>query len=301
MTGTRGFGAGLLAALFAVVIWGAQLPVAKATYATLDPYTMTAVRYLAALALLLAMLAYREGAAAFVPGDRPYLLVAAGLIGMTGSPLLVFVGVFHTLPEHAAIILALQPSMTALATWLLRGKRPAGFTIATIGLAFAGVVLVVTGHGSQTGEAKFVGDLMVLGGACCWVTYTLLLGEFPRFGALRFTTLTCAIGTLCICLVALVANLSGVARLPDAAALIHVAPHMAYLSVLGVTLSMLAWNYGNARIGPLNSILLLNLIPLETYLIRYLQGAQFNLREWIGVGMVLCALVANNVYQRRFQ
>ena len=61
---------------------------------------------------------------------------------------------------------------------------------------------------------------------------------------------------------------------------------------------MFLWNAGNRRIGPLNTILLLNLMPVITFAIRYTQGARFAASELIGAGMVVGALVANNLYER---
>jgi drug/metabolite transporter (DMT)-like permease len=294
-----GFGTGLLSALGAVVIFGAQLPVAKSAYAFLDPFTLSAIRYGAALLLLLGLLVFREGAGALSLGRRPGRIALAGLLGMAGSPLLVFAGLMYTLPEHAVIILALQPSMTALAQWRLHGKRPARFAIGSILVAFAGVVLVVATPGARAGDSKLLGDFLVISGAACWITYTMMLSGFPEFGALRFTALSCLFGTLGIVAFTIFALFAGIARMPEADALVEVAPHLAFLSLMGVVLAMLLWNYGNARIGPLNSMLLLNLMPVETYLIRYMQGARFGWHEWVGAAMVVGALVANNVYQRR--
>ena len=294
-----GFGAGIAAVVVSILIWGAQFPVAKTAYAALDPYTLTAIRYSIALLPLMVLLAAREGMAAFSLGARPLRLAVAGVFGMAGSPLFVFVGLFYTRPEHAVILIALQPSIAVIAQWLLHGKRPAPFTLGAIVVAFAGVVLVVLGHGVQPGEAKLIGDLLVLSGVLCWITYTMMLASFPEFGALRFTTLTCIIGTAVSCAVTLIAHLAGAASLPDVATLVSVTPHMLFLSVFGVTVSMLLWNYGNARIGPLNAVLLLNLMPVETYVIRYLQGAHFTWQEWVGATLVVGALMANNLYQRR--
>lgn len=293
------FGAGIAATLGAVVIFGAQFPIAKDAYRIVDPYTLTAVRYGAAVLLLLAVLAWREGVAALSPGRRPLKLAAVGILGMTGSPLLVFAGLQFTLPEHAVMITALQPSMTALAQWMFRGRRPDGFTLGAIAVAFAGVALVVLGHGVRPGEAKWIGDLLVLSGAICWVTYSMTLSDFPEFGALRFTTLSCLFGTLGILAVTLVVHASGGGLWPGAAGLAPVLPHLVYLSLLGVVVAMLLWNVGNARIGPVNSMLLINLMPVETYLIRYLQGARFGWHEWAGALIVVGALVANNFHQRR--
>ena len=299
MTGNRGTGLAVLAVVAAVLLWGAQFPVAKAAYSVLDPYTLTSARYVLAATLLVLLAAATGGRAALSPGPRPWLLVLAGLLGMAGSPLLAFVGLSYTLPEHAVIIVALQPSMTAIAQWWLNGKRPANFTLGAIAVAFTGVVLVVASHGFNPGETKLFGDLMVLAGCSCWICYTLMLARFPGFGALRFTALTCFIGMLAICTVTAIALGSGAVPVPKAASFVSVAPHIAFLAIPGVVLAMVLWNYGNARIGPLNSMLIINLMPVETYFIRYLQGARFTWQEWTGAALVIGALLANNFYQRR--
>jgi drug/metabolite transporter (DMT)-like permease len=299
MSAPAGFGVGLACIVIAIFIWGAQLPVAKAAYVALDPYTLTAVRYAAALTLLSALLWVREGARAFVAwGPRPLLLGVAGTLGMAGSPILVFVGILYTQPEHAVIILALQPSMTALAQWLLHGRRPPGFTLGAIALAFCGVVLVV---GSQAGatSGKLAGDLLVLAGAVSWIAYNLMQAPFAGLGTLRFTTLSCVAGTAVILVVTTFAHAVGAARVPAPSELVAVLPHVAFLAVLGVVAAMLLWNYGQSRVGPLNAILFLNLMPVVTYAIRLAQGARFTWAEWGGAALVVGALIANNLYQRR--
>ena len=304
MQRSPGFGLGFFAVLTAVVIWGAQLPVAKAVYAVMDAISLTALRYAIAVFLLVPVLLWREGPRAFSLGERPWLMLGTGLVGMCGSPLLAFAGLSFTTPEHAVIILALQPSISALAQWGLKGTRPPGFTVASIIVAFFGVILVVTGHGGARGGLGgdiLLGDLLVAAGACCWVSYSLMLAMFPGMSALRFTTLSCSIGTSLTVLIALACIICGVARLPTAAQALSIAPHIAYLALAGVTAAMVMWNFGSARIGVLNSILLLNLMPVETYLIRYLQGATFTAQEWLGAALVIAALVANNLYQRHMR
>lgn len=297
--GNSGFGIGLAAVLAAVLVWGTQLPVAKTVLTVMDSVTLTALRYVIAAFVLMPLLGLREGRAGFALGPRPWLLVGAGMAGMAASPLLVFIGLAYTTPEHAVLILSLQPSMSAVAQWVPRGVRPPPFTLASIVVAFCGVVLVVTGHGEAAGGGKLLGDALVLVGAGCWVTYTLMLSLFPSMSALRFTALSLSAGTCVTVAVALIGIASGMARLPSMPEAISVAPHILFLALAGVTASMVMWNYGSARIGALNSILLLNLMPIETYLIRYLQGAHFTAQEWLGGAMVVGALVANNVYQRR--
>lgn len=289
---------GLAAIIGAILIWASQLLVAKAAYASIDPYTLTAVRYATALLFLMALLWLREGPRAFSLGERPLLLCVAGVLGMAGSPLLVFVGILYTQPEHAVILLALQPSMTALAQWWLNGKRPPGFTLAAIAVAFCGVVLVVGSSAVGAPAGKLLGDMLVVSGAMAWIAYNLMQVKFASLGTLRFTTLTCAAGTTMVLLVTVLAHGLGAARMPSGQELLAVTPHIAFLAVLGVVVAMLLWNHGSARVGALNAMLFLNLMPVVTYAIRVAQGARFTWQEWAGAGLVIAALVANNLYQR---
>jgi drug/metabolite transporter (DMT)-like permease len=295
------FSTGLAFAFLAVLFWGAQFPVAKAAFAAVDPYHVTVIRYVVATLLLLPAVAWIEGRSALRYYGRAGPATLLGLVGMTGSPLLVFAGLGMTRPEHAAIIVSLQPSMTAVATWLLHGRRPAPFTIGCIVAAFVGVVLVVTKGNPMLalGAGELAGDLLVLAGAACWVVYTMGTEAFRGWSALKFTALTLLAGSLGL-LVALAALVGlGIARIPAWAQVAAVAPELAFLSLAGVLAAMVLWNAGNRRIGPLNAMLMLNLMPVIVFAIGFAQGRRFEAIELAGAGMVVGALVANNVYLRR--
>jgi drug/metabolite transporter (DMT)-like permease len=92
---------------------------------------------------------------------------------------------------------------------------------------------------------------------------------------------------------------AGVLTAPSAADLASIWPALAFLTLGGVLAAMVFWNWGNRIIGALNSMLLLNLIPVVTFLIRFAQGERFGAAEIAGVGMVVGALLANNLYLRR--
>ncbi|HEX9192361.1 MAG TPA: hypothetical protein VF871_01215, partial [Burkholderiales bacterium] len=123
--------------------------------------------------------------------------------------------------------------------------------------------------------------------------------NFKGWSALRFTTLTIIPGTLgCIALTAALVA-AGVAAVPGVAALASVAWHLAYLTLGGIVVSMLCWNAGNQRIGALNTMLLLNLMPVVTFAVRFAQGARPAAVELAGAALVISSLVANNLYLRR--
>ncbi|MCU0897657.1 MAG: DMT family transporter [Burkholderiales bacterium] len=294
------FARGALAVLGAVILWGAQFPVAKSALATIDPFSLSAIRYLLAAAILAAWMAAREGRSAFRPRGRAGLVAFLGLVGMTASPMLVFGGLAFTRPEHVAIIVALQPSMTALADWVVRRRRPANFTLACIAVAFFGVITVVTKgeYRVTAGRQELIGDLMALAGAMCWVVYTMGTEAFRGWPSLKFTLLTLIAGAAGLVIGTALLDASGVVDLPDAAAVLGVWPQIAFLALGGVLAAMILWNWGNNAIGALNTMLLLNLLPVVTFAIGFARGARFSAAELTGVALVVGALAANNAYLR---
>lgn len=295
------FAQGAFLVFVTVILWGIQFPVAKDAFAVVDPFHVTAIRYVLGTALLVALLVWIEGPSELSYYGRFWPAALIGVVGMCASPMLIFWGIALSSPEHAAIIVALQPSMTALADWVLRGRRPGRFTLGCLALAFAGVAMVVT-RGDPVhvfGKGELAGDVVVLLGAICWVAYTMTTETFRGWSVLRFTTLTIIPGS--VASVALTAALvaAGWATVPAPAALAAVWWQLAYLTVGGIVISMLCWNAGNQRIGPLNSVLFLNLMPVITFAIRAAQGARFEPVELLGAALVISSLMANNFYLRR--
>jgi len=296
----RGFFLGLLAAATAVSLWGIQLPVAKDAFVILDPFHMTAIRYVVPALLMLPVLALMEGRQAISYRGAAVPATVLGVIGMSGSPLLVFVGMAMSRAEHAAVIVALQPSIAAIALWMLHGLRPANFTIACIGVAFSGVVLVVTkGHIIFVETPReLAGDVIVLIGAACWVVYTMGTSRLAGWSTWRITVLTMIPGALATLILTELLVVAGYIHTPTQDQLLSVGWELAYLSFAGVVLAMLAWNFGNRRIGPQNSTLLINLLPVVTFIFRAAQGYRFETVEIVGASLVVAALIANNLYLR---
>lgn len=291
---------GVALAMTAVVVWGAQFPIAKSAFAFVDPYHVSAIRYVLGTALLVPLVAGLQGRQALRYYGRLWPASLIGFIGMTGSPLLVFAGLSLIGPEHTAIIISLQPSMTAIADWLVRGRRPARFTLACIAAAFVGVVMVVTRGGAAMapGRGEWLGDFLVLAGALCWVVYTMGTELFRGWSTLKLTVLTLIPGSIGMILVTAALVPFNVAKVPSWNEVEAVSGHLAFLAVIGVAAAFLCWNAGIRRIGALNGMLMLNLIPVVTFTIGYLQGRRFVASELIGAAMVIGALAANNLYLR---
>lgn len=292
---------GVLLMLITVLIWGGMFPVAKGALQTLDAFWVSSLRYGIAAPLLAAILYWREGAAAL--RYRGLFLRAAfyGVVGFGGFSILMLTGLAHSRPEHAAIIMAMQTPIAAFVHWGLKGARPANFTLACVTVAIVGVVLVIS-KGDPLhvlAGGTFFGDTLIFLGAMSWVAYTVGAVSFPGWSALRFTALTCMPGTVGILLITGIATLGGYTTVPAEVTVMSVAWELAYLGVLAIVLAVVLWNTAIGYLGALNALLLGNLVPVVTFAIRILQGYRFATMELVGAGLVVSALIANNLYLRR--
>lgn len=277
-----------------------MFPVAKRSFAYVDAFALGTLRYFFGLFMLVAVLWFVEGRKALSYEGRGASATVAGLLGITGFNGFVWFGLTFSLPEHGAIIMALQTPFTALAVWLLQGQRPRSFTIACIAIAIAGVLLVVTRgdprHAFEGGS--LVGDLLIVVGAICWVSYTMISSRFAGWSPLRFSVLTCIPGGMGLIAVNGLAIAAGVATVPSAASVAAVGWQIVYFAIFSVVLGIIAFNQAVRWSGPLNTMLMLNLIPLCVFAIEASLGRSFGAMELGGAALVIGALFANNLYLR---
>jgi len=229
------------------------------------------------------------------------LLWLYGSLGFAGFNLLAFTGLAHSRPEHAAVIMALMPLMTALVNWGMRGVRPAGHTLVAIAIALTGVVLVVSnGHLSTLSASGQVGgDLLLLLGALCWVFYTLGAARFTHWSPLRYTTLTCLLGALSIFAATAAMTRLGHIHPPTMAAVQDGLWALAYMVVIGAVIAVLSWNAGIRQLGALNGVLFINFVPVSAFVIGVILGHRFGLAELAGAAFVILALIFNSLLSQR--
>lgn len=278
-----------------------MFPIAKRALPFVDAFGLGTLRYLFGSVLFVALLWAIEGRQALRFEGRFVPAAVFGMIGITGFNVLVWYGLTYTRPEHAAIIMSMQTPLIALAVWLTRGQRPAPFMLACIVAALAGVFLVVT-KGNPAGafaEGGLRGDLLVFLGAVSWVIYTLAAGRFAGWSPLRLTVLTCIPGAVGLFIANGIAIAAGVATLPSAEALGSVGWQIAYFATCTVVLGVLGFNFGVKYLGPLNTMLMLNLVPVAVFAIEAALGRLFQPIELAGAALVIGALAANNLYLRR--
>jgi drug/metabolite transporter (DMT)-like permease len=292
---------GALLAAFTGVVWGGQFVVGKSALGTINAFPLTTIRYAVAALLWLGVLAAVEGRRSLRLDGRGLRLFWLGTLGFAGFNLLAYSGLAHARPESASLIVALAPLLTALVLWRRSGKRPATPTLVLLGVALAGVALVISnGNPASIFEGAIGwGDLLVLGGVFSFVLYGLGAQGFREFSPLRYTALTAGLGWLVLAAATAVAVGSGLVDMPSSGQLTAVGPQIAYLAIPGAFIAVLAWNGAIKLLGAQNAALFGNLIPVTTFAIEIARGYRPGAAALAGAAVTVAALVANNLVARR--
>ncbi len=281
--------------------WGGQFVIGKSALGRVDAFPLTTVRYAVAALALLGLLVAVEGTAALRLGGRGLRLAALGTLGFAGFNLLAYTGLAHAQPQSAALIVALGPLLTAVVLWLRSRIRPARSTLAALAVALFGVALVISRGdlASIASGAVGWGDALVFGGVLSFVLYTLGAADFPDFSPLRFTALTATLGLFAILLATIAATAAGLEHRPSAGDVWAVTPQLLYITFVGAVVAVLTWNAAVASIGPQNTALFGNLIPITTFAIEIARGYRPAALELVGAALTIGALVASNLVLRR--
>jgi drug/metabolite transporter (DMT)-like permease len=294
---------GALLCLIAGVTWGAQFPIAGSALKFIDPFYFTLLRYLAVTLILVLLLIIAEGPRALTFDGRATWVWFYGTMAFTVYNFLVFLGQTMAGPSGAilaSIMMALMPIISVLVIWVSKKTTPGKFTVVCIVTAFLGVSLVITKGDSSTlslSSGNLVPGLLILTGVLAWVIYTVGGSNFA-WSPLRYTTLSCMLGTGSALVTVVAATIAGYLRVPAFDSLATIRWEMTYMIVVSGVLAIFSWNAGNRALAPINGILFINLVPVTTFIISAATGYRVSKPEIMGAVVTIVALVSNNLYQR---
>jgi drug/metabolite transporter (DMT)-like permease len=166
----------LMRLVLAAILWGGTFVAGRHLAGVVAPLDAAWWRFLLASVALLAWLRLEQGR---WPSLTPRQWVGVGLLGFTGVfayNLLFFHGLQTVEAGRAALIVAMNPVVIALASSWWFGERLSVSQVIGIGLSLAGA-LVVIGRGDlsalvQQGIGQ--GEWLLLGCVFSWVAYTLI-------------------------------------------------------------------------------------------------------------------------------
>jgi drug/metabolite transporter (DMT)-like permease len=296
---------GSLLCLTASVSWGAMFPVAHRALQYIDPFYFSFIRYLMVTVILSGLLLFKEGKAAFRLEGKGGKLLFCGTMAFTVYNFLVFSGQ-HLMGEAgtitASIMEVLMPLISILLLWGKTKRKPDTKTLISIGIALTGALLVIT-NGSLsffTEASRHVFPvLLIFTGVVGWVLYSLGGSSFRGWSTLRFSTLTCLLGTAVSMVIVMAASFLRLIDVPDWNTLVTIKYEMSFMVLLPGLVALVSWNAGLKALTPVNGILFISLVPVTTFVLMGFQGYRISPYELAGASLVILALVQNNMSQRR--
>ena len=250
---------GALLAAGSAVAYGSLAVLAKLAYGEgWNVPSLLVARFLSAsLVLLPFALAARGTWRGFGGG------LVVGAVGFAGTTALYFPALQHLPAAVASFLLYLAPVFVSLLSWAFLRERLGPRTLAALGLALAGLVLLASG--AATGKLSLLGVLLALGSALTY-SFTVLGGRHLTQGIVwsRAALGTCAGALLSYLAFTL---LTGTLHVPAST------PGLLYALGIGVLATGIALSLFYAalpRIGASRTALVLTLEPVSTLVLAAL-------------------------------
>jgi drug/metabolite transporter (DMT)-like permease len=298
---------GAFLCFISAVSWGAMFPVAHGAFKYIDPFYFTIFRYVSVTIILIPILLWKEGKQAFRLEGKGLKLWFFGTMAFVVYNLLIFWGE-DLLGEPgvmvASIMESLMPMISIVIVWMLSKKSPHRFTLMCVLLSFIGAVLVITKGdiGSfLSATSDFIPSILIFIAVIGWVVYTMGGKEFSGWSALRYSTLSCLLGTVTATVIILGATLFGYISFPSVENIQATTPHLLFMIIYPGVIALVGWNIGVSILSPLNSLLFINFVPVTTLIISAFQGNQITMFDILGTVFIIVSLLSNNIFIRMSQ
>ncbi|RMH55633.1 MAG: DMT family transporter [Bacteroidetes bacterium] len=251
--------------LFVVAVWGLNFPILKGALAAMHPHVLNLFRFTVSGLVLGGLYVHRQhraGQSVWAPlRTHARQIIVLGLVGYLFYQLCFIIGIDLTTAGNAALLMASSPLWTAALSHVfgLDVLRPAAWL--GLLLSLAGTALVVVA-GSQTlsfSNETFLGNLLMLLAAMLWGAYTAFnkptLDTVSPIG-LTFLGLLFAFPFLA----ALSIPYFDTVHWSEVDAGVWMA--IVYSGGLSTGLAVALWNMGVKAVGPSNTAVYGNLVPL---------------------------------------
>jgi drug/metabolite transporter (DMT)-like permease len=246
-----------LLAIMAVCFAGTWVAAHWATE-EIPPLTTAFLRFLVATTLLWIWARLTGIPIRVSRGELP-LVAAMGVSGIVLYNLCFLNGVTLAPSSDGAVIVpGLSPVVVAVLVAVRYGIRPPGRAMAGLGLALAGLILVI-GPAMTGSPARALGDVLFVVGAVSWAVYSVLSrAATVRFHPVAVTLAAAAFGVAAFAPLALLER----GWEPLLAATPRAVGSVVYLGALGTVVAFVAFAEGIRRIGAPRASAFIVLVPL---------------------------------------
>lgn len=246
----------------AMVFWGGTFIAGRALAPTMQPESVAFYRFLLASALLIVWIVYRYGRLPMLSWRQGVGVLLLGLTGVFAYNLFFFAGLQTVEAGRAALIIAINPVVIALASALFFSETLGARRLVGIGLSVAGASLVISrgDYVAVLGRGLGAGELYLLGCVLSWAAYTLI-GRRLLHGLSPLITVTYAslAGTLLLGIAVLQQGVAVAGEMPAGPqALIGIF----YLALFGTVLAFVWYYRAVKELGPVAAGQFINLVPV---------------------------------------
>lgn len=263
-----------LAVAFAAILFGTTFVTVQAAVEDVEPVPFLAVRFLLGAALL-APWTIRSPA-------QPGVWRAGSIAGVAllGGYVLQTVGLQYTTPTVSAFITYLLVVMVPVLGAILGRRLPTAGVAVGVALSVAGLALL-TGGVSGSGFGR--GELFTLGCALAFALHILVLADVaPRFDTMKLNAVQLlTVGAACLVPGFFLGGYAFTAKAWAAAG---------YTAVAATAVAFVLQVYGQRRVGPTRTALLLMIEPVSAAALGWFGGDRLQWAGAAGAGLILVGI-----------
>lgn len=275
-----------LMATLAAIFWGANFNLARPVLAEMSPYIAGASRYVLAAAVMVLIVQFKRD---LIPLSQWKAYLVLGVVGVFGFNLFFFLGMETSSAVNGALIMALNPLLTAVLGLLILGDRPSSQQLLAFPVGIAGVAIVVLGAGAEVTVAT--GDVYLLIASFNWALYNVLVKKMmpAKVSGIVNTAGIMTVGAIALSVAALGhADHFIVPGISAGAALL-------VMSLGGGVLAYLFWNASISHLGPSRAAIFMNLVPVTTMVIAAFEHMPPTHAQLFGAALVIGAVTFSSV------
>jgi drug/metabolite transporter (DMT)-like permease len=284
--------------LVVVLLWAANLPLAKDALREFSPLSFNAVRIpLAALLLWIPTLLV-EGRIHLRLRDI-WKILALGTIGNVFYLTLFIHGLELTKAGNVGLLMSVGTIFTALLSRLSGHEHLGRIVWAGILLSFGGVAVILLESAEfAVGTGTLPGDLITLAAAACWSLYTVYSKPLMKsYSPLTFTTLTLSVGAIVLFFI----SLPSLAEQEWGQISTKSYLELGYSSVFSLAVAYSIWFYCVDRLGSTKTAIYANLVPFWTLLFAWLFiGEEITLLQILGGILILTGIYLTKLKGERY-
>jgi len=275
-----------LMATMAAIFWGANFNLARPVIAEMGPYVAGASRYVLAAAVIVLIAQMRKE---MIPAQHWKAYLTLGVVGVFGFNLFFFLGMETSSAINGALIMALNPLLTAVLGYVILRDRPSNQQMIAFPIGIAGVAIVVLGAGARLTVA--VGDIYILIASLNWALYNVLVKKMmpKQVSGIANTAGIMTVGAMALTMAAIMHGDHVV--VPT----IHAGAALLTMSLGGGVLAYLFWNASITHLGPSKAAIFMNLVPVTTMVIAAFEHVPPNHAQLVGAMLVISAVTFSSV------